>query len=54
MMIVNNLRDTEEDLRSGRVTLVALCGRKLVARLYNLLLLVGFSSMIVLVLSSPR
>jgi 1,4-dihydroxy-2-naphthoate octaprenyltransferase len=51
ILVVNNLRDSEEDRHSGKVTLVALWGRRLVIWFYDLLLLVAFGSVIVLVLS---
>jgi 1,4-dihydroxy-2-naphthoate octaprenyltransferase len=51
ILVVNNLRDVEEDQHSGKVTLVALWGRQAVIWLYDLLLLVAFGSMVVLVAS---
>jgi 1,4-dihydroxy-2-naphthoate octaprenyltransferase len=51
ILVVNNLRDTEEDQHSGKVTLVTLWGRQPVVWLYDLLLLVAFGSVVVLVLS---
>jgi 1,4-dihydroxy-2-naphthoate octaprenyltransferase len=51
ILVVNNLRDVEEDQHSGKVTLVALWGRQAVIWLYDLLLLVAFGSVVVLVMS---
>jgi 1,4-dihydroxy-2-naphthoate octaprenyltransferase len=51
ILVVNNLRDVEEDQHSGKITLVALWGRQPVVWLYDLLLLVAFGSVVVLVLS---
>jgi 1,4-dihydroxy-2-naphthoate octaprenyltransferase len=51
ILVVNNLRDTEEDRHSGKVTLVALWGRQPVVWLYDALLLVAFGSVLGLVLS---
>ena len=51
ILVVNNLRDTEEDRHSGKVTLVALWGRQPVVWLYDVLLVVAFGSVFVLVLS---
>jgi 1,4-dihydroxy-2-naphthoate octaprenyltransferase len=51
ILVVNNLRDVEEDQHSGKVTLVSLWGRQTVVRLYCLLLLVAFGSLVVLVAS---
>jgi 1,4-dihydroxy-2-naphthoate octaprenyltransferase len=53
ILVVNNLRDVEEDRLSGKVTLVALWGRQPVVWLYDLLLLVAFGSVLILVLSGP-
>jgi 1,4-dihydroxy-2-naphthoate octaprenyltransferase len=51
ILIVNNLRDIDEDRQSGKITLVTLWGRQPVVWLYDALLLVAFSSLIILVLS---
>jgi 1,4-dihydroxy-2-naphthoate octaprenyltransferase len=51
ILIVNNLRDTDEDRINGKVTLVTLWGRQPVVWLYDALLLVAFASVVVLVLS---
>jgi 1,4-dihydroxy-2-naphthoate octaprenyltransferase len=51
ILVVNNLRDTEEDRHSGKVTLVTLWGRQPVVWLYDLLLLVAFGSVVILVMS---
>jgi 1,4-dihydroxy-2-naphthoate octaprenyltransferase len=51
ILVVNNLRDIEEDQHSGKVTLVALWGRQPVIWLYDALLLVAFGSVVVLVIS---
>lgn len=51
ILIVNNLRDTEEDRLSGKVTLVTLWGRQPAVWLYDILLIVAFGSMIVLAFS---
>jgi 1,4-dihydroxy-2-naphthoate octaprenyltransferase len=51
ILVVNNLRDTEEDQHSGKVTLVTLWGRQAVIWLYDLLLLVAFGSVVALVIS---
>ncbi len=51
ILVVNNLRDTEEDRQSGKVTLVTLWGRQRVVWLYDLLLLVAFGSVVALVVS---
>lgn len=51
ILVVNNLRDVEEDRHSGKVTLVALWGRQPVIWLYDVLLLVAFGSVVVLVAS---
>jgi 1,4-dihydroxy-2-naphthoate octaprenyltransferase len=51
ILVVNNLRDREEDQQSGKVTLVTLWGRQPVIWLYNVLLLVAFGSVVLLVCS---
>ncbi|MGQ4806799.1 1,4-dihydroxy-2-naphthoate octaprenyltransferase [Candidatus Entotheonellaceae bacterium PAL068K] len=51
ILVVNNLRDIEEDQQSGKVTLVTLWGRQPVTRLYDLLLVIAFGSVVILVLS---
>jgi 1,4-dihydroxy-2-naphthoate octaprenyltransferase len=51
ILVVNNLRDLEEDRHSGKVTLVTLWGRQPVIWLYELLLLVAFGSVVTLVVS---
>lgn len=51
ILVVNNLRDVEEDQQSGKVTLVALWGRQPVIWLHGLLLAVAFGSVVLLVLS---
>jgi 1,4-dihydroxy-2-naphthoate octaprenyltransferase len=51
ILVVNNLRDTEEDQHSGKVTLVTLWGPQPVIWLYDLLLLIAFGSVAVLVVS---
>ena len=51
ILVVNNLRDTEEDRQSGKVTLVTLWGRQPVIWLYDLLLVIAFGSIVALVLS---
>lgn len=51
ILVVNNLRDVEEDRHSGKVTLVSLWGRQTVVRLYCMLLIVAFGSLVVLVVS---
>jgi 1,4-dihydroxy-2-naphthoate octaprenyltransferase len=51
ILVVNNLRDTEEDRHSGKVTLVTLWGRQPVVWLYDVLLLIAFGSVVILVLS---
>lgn len=48
ILIVNNLRDQEEDEHSGKVTLVTLWGRQPVVWLYDGLLLAAFGSVVVL------
>lgn len=50
ILVVNNLRDVEEDRHSGKRTLVALWGHQRVARLFCLLLLVAFGMLPVLAL----
>jgi 1,4-dihydroxy-2-naphthoate octaprenyltransferase len=51
ILVVNNLRDRDEDQQSGKVTLVTRWGRRPAIWLYDVLLLVAFSSVVVLVLS---
>lgn len=51
ILVVNNLRDMEEDRLNGKVTLVTLWGRQPVVWLYDILLVVAFGSIILLVLS---
>ena len=51
ILVVNDLRDREEDQQSGKVTLVTLWGRQPVIWLYDVLLLVAFGSVVVLVVS---
>ncbi len=51
ILVVNNLRDIEEDRESGKLTLVALWGRQPVIWLYDALLFVAFASMVILVVS---
>jgi 1,4-dihydroxy-2-naphthoate octaprenyltransferase len=51
ILVVNNLRDTDEDQQSGKVTLATLWGRQPVVWLYDALLLVAFGSVVILVLS---
>jgi 1,4-dihydroxy-2-naphthoate octaprenyltransferase len=51
ILVVNNLRDIEEDRHSGKVTLVQLWGRQAVVWLYDLLLLVAFGSVVAVVVS---
>jgi 1,4-dihydroxy-2-naphthoate octaprenyltransferase len=50
-LVVNNLRDTEEDRHSGKKTLVTIWGRRPVVWLYVVLLLIAFASMVGFVLS---
>jgi 1,4-dihydroxy-2-naphthoate octaprenyltransferase len=50
ILVVNNLRDTEEDRHSGKRTLVALWGQQPVAWLFCLLVLVAFGTLPILVL----
>ncbi|GIX46371.1 MAG: hypothetical protein KatS3mg131_0582 [Candidatus Tectimicrobiota bacterium] len=49
ILVANNLRDAEEDRRSGKQTLVTLWGRRPAACLYGGLLLVAFASPVALV-----
>jgi 1,4-dihydroxy-2-naphthoate octaprenyltransferase len=51
ILVVNNLRDAEEDRHNGKVTLVTLWGRQPVIWLFCLLLLVAFGSLVVLAVS---
>lgn len=51
ILVVNNLRDSDEDRINGKVTLVTLWGRQPVVWLYDALLLVAFASVVVLVVS---
>lgn len=51
ILVVNNLRDAEEDRHSGKSTLVSLWGRQTVGRVFSGLLLVAFGSLVVLVWS---
>ncbi len=51
ILIVNNLRDAEQDRRSGKTTLVHLWGRQSVVLLCCALLLIAFASLAVLVLT---
>ena len=51
ILVVNDLRDVEEDQHSGKVTIVTLWGRPCIARLFLLLLAIAFGSLIVLVAS---
>ena len=51
ILVVNDLRDREEDQQSGKVTLVTLWGRQPVIWLYDVLLLVAFGSVVLLVVS---
>jgi 1,4-dihydroxy-2-naphthoate octaprenyltransferase len=51
ILVVNDLRDREEDQQSGKVTLVTLWGRQPVIWLYDVLLLVAFGRMELLVVS---
>lgn len=51
ILVVNNLRDTDEDRQSGKTTLVTLWGRQPVIWLYEALLVVAFGSLIILVVS---
>ena len=51
ILVVNNLRDIEEDRQSGKLTLVAIWGRQPVIWLYDALLFVAFASMVILVVS---
>ena len=50
ILIANNLRDAEEDNLSGKTTLVHLWGRRPVAMLYCVLLLIAFAGLAALVL----
>jgi 1,4-dihydroxy-2-naphthoate octaprenyltransferase len=45
ILVVNNLRDAEEDRHSGKQTLVALWGPRRIAWLFALLLLVAFGTL---------
>lgn len=51
ILVVNNLRDMDEDRDSGKKTLVTLWGRRRVVWLYDMLLLIAFASMVAFVLS---
>jgi 1,4-dihydroxy-2-naphthoate octaprenyltransferase len=51
ILVANNLRDAEEDRRSGKHTLVALWGSRPVIWLFCLLVLVAFGMLPVLALS---
>jgi 1,4-dihydroxy-2-naphthoate octaprenyltransferase len=51
ILVVNNLRDAEEDRHSGKRTLVALWGHQRVAWLFCLLVLVAFGTLPILTLS---
>lgn len=51
ILVVNNLRDVEEDRQSGKVTFVTLWGRKPVIWLYDVLLVVAFGSIVTLLVS---
>ncbi|MCZ6872812.1 MAG: 1,4-dihydroxy-2-naphthoate octaprenyltransferase [bacterium] len=51
ILVVNNLRDTDEDRHSGKKTLVTLWGRRPVVWLYNSLLVMAFASIVGFVLS---
>lgn len=51
ILVVNDLRDVEEDQHSGKVTIVTLWGRPRMARLFLLLLSIAFGSLIILVAS---
>jgi 1,4-dihydroxy-2-naphthoate octaprenyltransferase len=46
ILVVNNLRDQEEDAHSGKVTLVTLWGRQPVVWLYDGLLVLAFGSIV--------
>lgn len=48
VLLVNNYRDLEDDLRSGRQTLVALAGRPGARMLYATMILVPFAMVLVL------
>jgi 1,4-dihydroxy-2-naphthoate octaprenyltransferase len=50
ILVVNNLRDAEEDRHSGKHTLVALWGHQTVAWLFCLLVLVAFGTLPILAL----
>ncbi len=51
ILVVNNLRDAEEDRHSGKQTLVALWGQAAVVRLFALLVIAAFALLPLLVLS---
>lgn len=46
ILVVNNLRDQEEDAHSGKVTLVTLWGQRPVIWLYDALLVLAFGSVV--------
>ncbi|MGE3538518.1 MAG: 1,4-dihydroxy-2-naphthoate octaprenyltransferase [Candidatus Tectimicrobiota bacterium] len=52
ILVVNNLRDADEDRHSGKRTLVALWGQETVIRLFDLLVLGAFALLPVLVFSN--
>lgn len=51
ILVVNNLRDMEEDRHSGKLSLALLYGRKTATRLYSAFLGVAFGSLVALVCS---
>ena len=51
ILVVNNLRDVEEDQHSGKVTIVTIWGRPPISWLFLLLLSSAFGSLIILVAS---
>ncbi len=50
VLLVNNYRDLEDDVRSGRRTLAALVGRKQSRRIYALLMLLPFPILVLIAL----
>jgi 1,4-dihydroxy-2-naphthoate octaprenyltransferase len=52
ILVVNNLRDVEEDQHTGKMTLATVWGRQAAAWVYCGLLIVAFGSLVLLVLSA--
>ncbi len=51
ILVVNNLRDVDEDLQNGKASMATVWGQRTASRVFCGLLLVAFGSLVVLVLS---